>query len=78
MLDEVRQSPEGMLEEVLDFVRFLKSGRFAAQTAASAAQEDVEVLYDAPRTLRDLADEQRAFLSTLPAHLEDIDLPSED
>jgi hypothetical protein len=80
LISEVEQAPEAMLEEVLDFVRFLKAGRFA-QTSAngdSSATGDIEVIFDRPRTLHDLANEQRAFLATLSTPLVDIDLPSEE
>lgn len=80
LIHEVEQAPDAMLEEVLDFVRFLKAGRFA-QTPAngnSSAVTDIDVLFDKPRTLHDLANEQRAFLTTLTTPLIDVDLPSEE
>ena len=79
LLDEVRQAPPAMLEEVLDFVRFLKSGRFAnaSDCAQTVLPEDIEAFFDKPRTLSDLADEQRRFLASVSSPLVDIDLPSE-
>ena len=80
LMDEVRQAPIAMLDEVLDFVHFLKSGRFAQASGRANIEtgEVAEVIFDRPRTLSDLADEQRAFLASLPLPLVDIDLPSEE
>jgi hypothetical protein len=74
-----KEAAPAMLDEVLDFVRFLKSGRFAPSPARSypARSEEVETVCDRPRTLSDLADEQRAFLASLSRPLVDIDLPEE-
>jgi hypothetical protein len=80
LIHEVEQAPDAMLEEVLDFVRFLKAGRFA-QTPAngnSSAVGEVEVIFDRPRTLHDLANEQRTFLASVSTPLVDVDLPSEE
>lgn len=45
-------------------------------TEPRGAEEDIEVIFDKPRTLHDLANEQRAFLATHTTPLVDIDLPS--
>jgi len=80
LMDEVKQAPPAMLDEVLDFVRFLKSGRFAPSPARSypARSEEIEAVFDKPRTLSDLANEQRVFLASLSQPLVDIDLPAEE
>ena len=67
LMDEVKQAPDTMLEEVLDFVRFLKSSRFAPEVGNGniAVEEVIEAIYDKPRTLSDLAKEQRAFLASI-------------
>lgn len=80
LLDEVKQAPPAMLEEVLDFVRFLKSGRYAPLLvhANATPDEEADVIFDKPRTLSDLADEQRAFLASLALPLVDVELPSEE
>lgn len=80
LMQEVKHAPDAMLEEVLDFVRFLKSSRFAQPPAhnIASATEEIDVVFDSPRTLHDLANEQRAFLATLSLPLMDIDLPAEE
>ncbi len=80
LIDEVKQAPDAMLEEVLDFVRFLKSGRFAQASVSTniTGEEEVEVIFDKPRTLSDMANEQRAFLASLSQPFVDIDLPSDE
>ena len=75
LISEVEESPNAMIEELLDFARFLKSGRFASNFAGQRASEDIDVIYDKPRTITDLANEQRAFQASLPSNLVDIDLP---
>jgi hypothetical protein len=44
-------------------------------TFAMPAPEIVEADFEEPRTVAMLAQEQRAFLATLPDDLEDVDLP---
>ena len=80
LMDEVKQAPPAMLDEVLDFVRFLKSSRFAPSRVRShpIMSEEIEAVFDRPRTLSDLADEQRLFLASLSQPLVDIDLPAEE
>ena len=80
LMNEVSQAPDEMLEEVLDFVRFLKAGRFALSTShiSTVNGDGAEVVYDKPRTIADLANEQRAFLASLSQPLVDIDLPSQE
>jgi hypothetical protein len=41
-------------------------------------EEAVQVIFDKPRTLHDLANEQKDFLATLTTPLGDVDLPYED
>ena len=36
---------------------------------------DIDVIYDHPRTIGDLANEQRIFQASLPTQLVDVDLP---
>ena len=80
LLEELQNAPDVLVTEALDFVRFLKSGRFAALLDPSAAPTDeaIDLIFDRPRTLHDLADEQRAFLASLPVALMDVDLPCEE
>ena len=77
LLEELQNVPDAMLTEALDFVRFLKAGRFAAWPINPPAPTDemMDVIFDRPRTLRDLTNEQQAFLASLPVALTDIDLP---
>lgn len=79
-MNEVSEAPNAMLDEVLDFVRFLKASRFAPERDSGpvSASDGVEVVYERPRTVSDLANEQRAFLASLPPTLADIELPSEE
>ena len=80
LLEELQNAPDVLVTEALDFVRFLKSGRFAALLARPAAptEEAIDMIFDKPRALRDLANEQQAFLASLPVALVDIDLPCEE
>jgi hypothetical protein len=72
LMAEVKQAPAPMIQEVLDFVLFLKAGRYA--TSVNAPQEEeIEVIFDKPRTIADLANEQRAFLASISEPLIDID-----
>ena len=79
LLEEVQQAPDAMLEEVLDFVRFLKSGRFAASVSDGkpAADGNIEIVFAKPRTLHDLAEEQRALIASLSSPPTNVDLPDE-
>jgi hypothetical protein len=80
LMDEVSQAPPAMIEEVLDFVRFLKAKRFSPASPGEEATADdtVEIIFNEQRTLSDLADEQRAFQASLALPLVDLDLPSEE
>jgi hypothetical protein len=76
---EVQEAPDEMLEEVLDFVRFLKAGRFAPSVSVPhPGMDEDEVVFDKPRTIADLANEQRAFLASISQPLIDIDLSSQE
>ncbi len=79
LIEEVKQAPDAMLEEVLDFVQFLKLKRFlpSENTVQSSWNDDIEVICDKPRTIADLANEQRAFLKSITVPLIDVELPSE-
>ena len=57
LMAEVRQAPAPMVQEVLDFVLFLKSGRYASPSNLTQ-EEEIEVIFDKPRTITDLAIEQ--------------------
>ena len=80
LINEVSEAPNAMLDEVLDFVRFLKSSRFAPEqdVEPASANDGFEVVYERPRTVSDLANEQRAFLASLPPNFADVELPSEE
>ena len=80
LLNEVKQAPSRDAGRGFRLCSFLKSGRFASPCSAShaTAGEDIETVFDRPRTLSDLADEQRVFLASVSQPLVDIDLPSEE
>ena len=69
-----------MLDEALDFVRFLKTQRFSAPHADLEGTDDntIGAIFAAPRSISVLADEQRAFVASLSPPLVDVDLPSEE
>ena len=66
-----------------DYTALLEAARAALRPEDLTLKDitsphEVEVIFDRPRTLANLADEQRAFLASLSLLLVDIDLLSEE
>jgi hypothetical protein len=74
LFKEVERAPDALVEEVLDFIRFLKSRRYSScGHSVDLPAHDIDVVFDQPRTRSILANEQCAFLASIGSPI-DFDL----